>query len=112
MAADEEWAVQSKNSTRRAYILAKNWKQFLVVFYYFGVNHFQNTSSLNVHCVEKFADYKKFQGGTWEELQQGSKVKKHFIVKIVLVQENKFCAKVWICWFSWFHSPQFILKNC
>ena len=27
--------------------------------YYFGENHFQKTSSLNVNCVEKFADYKK-----------------------------------------------------
>ena len=45
-------------------------------------------------CVEKCADYKKFQGGRWEELQQGSKVKKHFVVKIVLVQENKFVGLV------------------
>ena len=42
--------------------------------------------------VEKVADYNKFQGGTWGELQQGSKIKKHFIVKFVLGQENKCCA--------------------
>ena len=33
--------------------------QFLVNLY-FGANHFQKTMSLNVKCVEKFADYKKY----------------------------------------------------
>ena len=29
----------------------------------------------------------------------------------VLVQENKFCDWAWVCWFSWFHSPQSILRS-
>jgi hypothetical protein len=39
---------------------AQKMKQILlVVSYCFGVNHFQKTNSLNVNCVEKFAENKK-----------------------------------------------------
>ena len=46
-----------------------------------------------------------------QEFRTEFMVKKHFIVETVLVHENKCCTQVWICWFSWLHSPPIYSKG-
>ena len=98
----------SSNASPTTYLKKKHAKYCTPIRCYFGI-----TSSLNVTCVEKVADHKKSWRSTCMNFIQDPRFRSILLWKL-LVQENKFCALVWIVGlvdyippnsFHWLHSP-------
>ena len=78
MAADEEWAVQSKNSTRRAFLLAQKLKSISSCFLSFWSESFSVDKFFECEMCRKVCWLQEILKKHMQEVHPGSKVLEAF----------------------------------